>query len=217
MHPECLPGEGRKALNGLKQVVHGHGFVLAGGTALALRLGHRLSEDLDFFTTNKFSTDRLFREIKNLRLSPAVLQEEQGTLDMVANGVKLSFLHYPYPFAEKQSVLSGVPIAGVVDIAAMKVIAISQRGAKKDFCDLYFVLRDIPFAKIATNMVARFSAERINPIHIGKSLVFFNDAEADPEPRYRGKGPQWEAVKRFFFDNVKQMVLDLELAREKRA
>lgn len=213
MHPECLPEGGRKVLSGLRGVVRAHGFILAGGTALAMQLGHRVSEDLDFFTTGQFSTDELFRGLKKGGLAPSVLQEEKETLTVSARGTKLSFFRYPYPFLERRRSMGGIPLAGVIDIASMKVTAITQRGAKRDFVDLYFILKDVPFRKVAENTIRRYGTERVSAVHVGKSLVFFDDAESDPPPRYCGRGPEWEAVKLFFRKNVKQMVLDLEAAR----
>jgi len=213
MHPDCLPRDGRRTLAALKGPVRAHGFILAGGTALALQLGHRISEDLDFFSAAPFSTDALYREVKGRKLSPSVLQEAEGTLTVDAAGVKVSFFHHPYPFVGKLAHFGGIPLASITDIASMKVIAVSQRGARRDFIDLFFILKDTPFRKVAENMVARYGAARISPVGIGKSLVFFDDAESDPDPRYRGQGPDWESVKRFFVRNVRQIVLDLEAAR----
>ena len=64
------------------------------------------------------------------------------------------------------------------------------------------------------NMAMRFGKDRINSVNIGKSLVYFNDAEEDPEPRYPGKvKPEWKAVKKFFIGHVRQLVLDVEAGR----
>lgn len=194
-------------------------FVLAGGTALALQLGHRISEDLDFFTLDSFVTEELFQKIRRKRLSPAVLQEGKGTLTVLVQEVKLSFFHYDYPFLENEMTLGdlGIPLANVVDIASMKIIAINQRGAKRDFVDLYFILQQIPFWKIAGNLFHRYGAERINPIQISKSLVYFADAEGDPEPRYCGnEQPAWSQVKKFFQSRCKQFALDLQQRARKK-
>lgn len=101
----------------------------------------------------------------------------------------------------------------MLDTASMKVIAISQRGTKRDFVDLYFILQKMPFHKIADHMVRRFGKERINPVHIGKSLVYFSDADSNPEPQYmKGKNIDWDKVKKFLRNHVKQFVLDLDTA-----
>lgn len=217
MHFKCLPPEARKLLKKLNKTVRAHKAVLAGGTGLALHLGHRISVDLDFFTQKAFSTEKVFQEMKQLDLHPKVLEESEGSLTVTADATKVSIFRYPYPFVDEMKEAEGVPVAGVIDIASMKVVAISQRGAKRDFFDLYFVLQDIPFRKVAENMVKRFGKDRINPVHIGKSLVYFSDADADPEPRLLGKEKpplKWDKVKKFFVKNVQQMVLDMEKAKE---
>ena len=238
MHPECFPSAGHAVLGRLKNIAASERFILAGGTALALQIGHRISEDLDFFTEKTFSTDNIFQKIKRAGLAPAILQEEEGTLVLIVNntkvtpfskgaglplprniatesgGIKVSFFRYAYPFIEETTPFRGIHLANVVDIASMKVIAISQRGAKRDFIDLWFILQTIPFWKIVENMAMRFGKDRINPVNIGKSLVYFNDAEEDPEPKYPGKAkPEWKAVKKFFIGHVKQMALDMETGR----
>ncbi|MBI5043037.1 MAG: nucleotidyl transferase AbiEii/AbiGii toxin family protein [Nitrospirae bacterium] len=178
---------------------------------MALQLGHRLSVDLDFFTQSEFSTELILQEMQKLRLSPQVLREERGTLTTIIKGAKVSMFHYPYPFIDKTVSIKGVPIAGILDIASMKIIAISQRGAKRDFIDLYFILQDMPFWKIAKNMIERYGSNRINPVLIGKSLVYFRDAENDPEPLHcKEKMPKWDIIKKFFIKNIQQMVIDLQ-------
>lgn len=213
MYLECLPGEGQKVLKKLKSLVNTHEFILAGGTALALQIGHRLSVDLDFFTAKPFSTDKLFQKMKKLKLEPEILQEEEGTLVVVIEKTKVSMMRYDYPFLEKLERLKGIPVAAVIDIASMKTIAISQRGAKRDFVDFYFILQRTPFWKIAENMVGRFGKERINAVAIGKAFVYFFDADVDPAPKYLEKEkPDWNAIKTFFKKNTKQMVMDMHNA-----
>lgn len=215
LHNECVSAHTQKNVRALSTALRSFHFVLAGGTGLALHLGHRLSDDLDFFSEEPFSTESLYQEISAADLDALVLQEERGTLTVSVAGTKMSFFHYPYPLAEKKIKWRGLSVAGVIDIAAMKLLAIAQRGAKRDFVDLYFIGQDIPFRKIAENVVQRFGRNRINPVHLGKSLVYFVDAESDPDPRYRGRSrPAWKEVKQFFVKNVRQMVLDLEAAKK---
>jgi len=106
-------------------------------------------------------------------------------------------------------------VAGLGDIAAMKIIAISQRGKKRDFVDLYFILQRVPILKITQVLIGRYGKERINPVHIGKSLVYFNDAEDDPDPEFcAGVKIKWPDVKKFFKAQVRQIVLDIHGAVE---
>lgn len=214
-HVDCLPSATLETLRRLQGLVAANGFILAGGTGLALHIGHRISVDLDFFTDRPFTTTEVFEDIRALGMEGRVIQEEKGTLTMLVNETKISFLGYSYGFTEKTTLVEGVAVAGVYDIASMKVIAISQRGAKRDFVDLYFIMQDAPFWKVAENLVKRYGADRINPVHIGKSLVFFDDAESDPDPLYTTKGQtDWKRVKKFFKDNCRQMVIDMHKAVE---
>lgn len=195
----------------MKKIVADYQAVLAGGTALALQIGHRISADLDFFAEKEVRADTLLRKIKASGMAIQVISEGEGYLVAEINGLKFSMFHYDYPFADPV-LYEGVLIASIIDIAGMKAIAISQRGTKRDFVDLYFILQDIPFHKIAEHMVRRFGRERINPVHIGKSLVYFADADSNYDPEYAGKKVSWEAVKAFFRKHVKQFTLDLDVA-----
>jgi hypothetical protein len=108
-----------------------------------------------------------------------------------------------------------IPRFPSLQVQLLKVIAISQRGVKRDFVDLYFILQEIRFHLIAAHIIKRFGKERINRAHIGKSLVWFADADTNPEPAYiGGKETDWDSIKKFFRTHVKQFTLDLEAARE---
>lgn len=213
MHKECLPEKGWKVLRELKGMLAKRGAILAGGTALALHIGHRISIDLDFFTNKEFKVEPVISEIRKTGLSFSIIAEGEGYITANIDDTKFSLFRYEYPFLDKPSLYRGIRVAGVFDIASMKVIAISQRGTKRDFVDLYFILQDIPFHKLAYHMVRRFGRERINPVHIGKSLVYFSDAECNPEPEYlKGKEVGWAKVRSFFSRHVRQFVFDLDAA-----
>jgi predicted nucleotidyltransferase component of viral defense system len=213
MHKECFPERGWKVLRNVKGVFSPYRAILAGGTALAIQIGHRTSVDLDFFTPEALKIEPLISRIRKTARSFRILSEGEEHLTSEIEGIKVSLFRYEYPFLQKPLLLEGVRIAGLLDIAAMKVIAINQRGTKRDFIDLYFILQTVPFHTIAEHMVKRFGKERISPVHIGKSLVYFSDAESNPEPDFlMGKAVRWEAVKKFFRQHVRQIVLDLDSA-----
>ncbi len=198
-------------MKSLKNIFSMHKAILAGGTALALHMGHRTSCDLDFFTHEDFRIESIISGIRKKKIPFSVISEGEGYLIMEVGGIKCSLFKYEYPFLEKPILYEGIRIAGILDIASMKIIAISQRGTKRDFVDLYVILQETPFHKIAGHAVRRFGKERINSIHIGKSLAYFTDADSDPEPAYaKGRGINWEEVKKFFRSHAKQFVLDLD-------
>ncbi|OFZ83358.1 MAG: hypothetical protein A2583_16055 [Bdellovibrionales bacterium RIFOXYD1_FULL_53_11] len=210
MHKKCLPKHGWKVLNGLELFAGHHSAVLAGGTALALQIGHRISYDLDFFTPKHFKTEDVIKYIRKAGSTYHLLSEGVDTLVAEIDGMKFSVFTYEYPFIEKTINIGKIKIASINDIAAMNLIAVSQRGTKRDFVDLYYVLQEIPFHKIAACAVKKFGRERINPVHIGKSLVHFSDAEGDPEPRYiKNRGADWGEVKGYFIKHIRQLVYDL--------
>lgn len=212
MHKECFPPKGWSVLDAIKSTMAKHRAVLAGGTALALHVGHRESVDLDFFTAKAFRPESILAAIGKAGLSFQVLDEGDEHVVVLIDGVKFSLFRYEYAFLDRTIEHDGVSIAGVLDIAAMKIIAISQRGAKRDFADMYFILQQVPFHKIASHMVARFGRDRINPVLIGKGMVYFKDADSHPEPIYRGNAVRWETVKVFFRNHARQFVLDLDAA-----
>lgn len=213
MYKECLSGKGWKVLNSLKNVMKKYHARMAGGTGLALLIGHRISLDLDLFTHDHFRTESVIASIRKSGYPFSIMAEGEGYIVFDIDGIKVSLFHYEYPFLEQPVVFQGILIAGILDIASMKVIAINQRGTKRDFIDLFFLLQNIPFHKVADHMVKRFGPERINPVHIGKSLVFFSDAESNPDPEYlKNKEVKWSQVKKFFTQHVKQFVFDLDSA-----
>jgi len=213
MHRDCLPEKGWEVLRSLRGMLKKHHAVLAGGTALALHIGHRVSEDLDFFTGEEFRGESIISEIRKTGNPFRIISEGEGYLVADVAGIKVSLFKYDYPFLEKPMMLDDIQVAGILDIASMKVIAISQRGTKRDFIDLFFIIQEMPFHKVAEYLVRRFGKERINPVHTGKSLAYFSDAESDPEPLYvKGRELKWDTVKKFYKHHVKQFVLDLDIA-----
>ncbi len=211
MHRECFPDEGWTVLKRLKNIFSKHKAVLAGGTALAFHMGHRTSYDLDFFTQEDFRNESIISDIRRKGLPFSVISEGKGYLIMEVKGIKCSLFKYDYHFLERPIIYEGIRIAGIFDIASMKIVAISQRGTKRDFVDLYVILQELPFHKIAGHTMRRFGKERINPVHIGKSLVYFTDADSDPEPAYaKGRVVNWDEVKKFFRSHARQFVLDLD-------
>ena len=213
MHPECLEPEAAHLLPIVASALQPYSPVLAGGTALALQVSHRVSADFDFFTNHEVDPAAVVLAMQATSVEVRVLKLEPGTAVMTANGVKVSLFQYPYPFAEPTERFSGATVASIVDIAGMKLIAIMQRGARRDFVDLYAVLKTTPFRVIAHNAIQRFGPTLIEPVIIGKALAWFADADAQPDPAYLGKPVQWSVIKRFFRSSVPQFVLDLEAER----
>ncbi len=164
---------------------------LVGGTALALQLGHRKSIDLDFF--GSFATDAL--QIKELlaKIGPyQVMQESKFIFQYIVKGVKVDFVCYPYGWIAKAVEKDGLLLAGPKDIAAMKIAAITNRGTKKDFIDLYELLNHSTLEQMLAFYREKYS-DAISFTAI-KSLTWFADAEEEPMP-FMLKDYSWQAVK----------------------
>lgn len=212
IHRECFTKKGWEVLASLKPILLKHEALLADGTALSLQIGHRISLDLDFFTIKAFNLESVISAVRDAGQRFHLLAEGEGYIVIDIEGVQFSLFHYDYPFLDKPTQYQGINIASVLDIAAMKIIAISQLGTKRDFVDMHFILQNIPFHKVAEHTVRRFGKERINPVLIGKALAYFADADSDPEPEYTKMKVKWERIKTFFKQHVKQFVLDLSNA-----
>ncbi|MBL7063555.1 MAG: nucleotidyl transferase AbiEii/AbiGii toxin family protein [Anaerolineae bacterium] len=172
-------------------------FYLAGGTAIALHLGHRRSYDLDFFSPAPFDKGAPRRFLGPLgRL--IVEQEGEGTFLGALNDVRISFSIYPYRLLTPPALFGAVRIAALEDLAVMKLDAIASRGKKRDFIDLYFLCQDFLTLREMLPLVGRkYEGVEYNFTHLLKSLIYFEDAEADPMPEML-KPVSWPDVRRFF-------------------
>ena len=117
-------------------------FYLAGGTALALKIGHRDSIDFDFFTPKDVNTHQLFNKIKQVFSGKNIqkIQEEWGTLTVLIDNVKVSFFQYNYSLIEDLEKTDYFFLASLSDISAMKCNALVGRATMKDYVDIYFLL-----------------------------------------------------------------------------
>jgi len=171
------------------------GWMLAGGTSLALQFGHRYSEGLDFFRTEAFETDHLAAALSRIG-KVDVQSRSSGTLHVSLDGMRLSYLRAQAPFLFPGAPYRGLRLADPRDIAVMKVVAIGGRGSRKDFVDLYFYLRGTGgLAGVMSLLKRRFSGIDYNEYHLLKSLVYFDDAESEPMPRMIEKAP-WTTIKK---------------------
>lgn len=203
MHEETLAKPTRKLFDALPARAWISDFYLAGGTALALQLGHRISVDLDFFSATEFNEAHLIeqlQEIGALEIFQKSLQSVIGTLE----GVKFSFLGYKYPLLNRGETWRDIAIASVEDIACMKLDALSCHGTKRDFVDVYFIARQIPLPRLLDLFVQKYSTIRFNLLHVKKSLVYFNDAESDPMPGMI-QPADWAEVKEYFLNEMKNL------------
>ncbi len=180
-------------------------WYLAGGTALALQSGHRKSVDLDFFTEQeKFNRKKIERLLNN-EGKWVTTSLSEGTLYGELWGAKMSFIAYPLfvPTIPKPK-YGTISMIDPQDIGIMKIIAISQRGRKRDFFDLYWICHNVQsLSKIIMRIHKQYTIKQ-NLAHILKSLVYFEDAEGDPEPEIYFPA-NWKTVKKFFRKEIPEI------------
>ena len=179
----------------LRQIQHDPAFSdtrLVGGTALALQLGHRKSIDLDFFGTLRL--DPLEVEQTLRAYGPVSLTSRSRMIQVYSvRGIKVDLVEYSYPWLDDPVAGDGLRLASYRDIAAMKLSAITNRGSKKDFVDLVFLLDQFSL----NDLLAFYQRKYIEAslFLVMKSLTYFDDAEDDPMPHLL-KPCDWDDAKR---------------------
>ena len=212
LHFETLPKKTKEAFKFLskQEWLEKSGWYLAGGTALALQTGNRKSVDLDFFTTEKrFKVKTLFINFSEYK-DWKVTFEEDSTLYGILVGAKVSFIAYPFFIPKQECIKYGfINILQPCDIAVMKIIAISQRGKKRDFFDLYWCAHHVePLIDIIKRLPKQYPSVAHDYHHILKAIVYFNDAEGDPDPEINFDA-NWRTVKKFFEKEIPLIVNNL--------
>lgn len=203
MHPETINEKTKSVLAEITKLDFIGDFYLAGGTALAIQLGHRESIDLDFFSSKKFSVQNLKSKLSQLG-SLAVDYEDEDTLNGMLDEVKISFFHYGYDQSFDLVAYDRIFLADERDIAAMKIDTISSRGSKKDFVDIYFLMKKYSLNQLISFFEEKYKNIQYNKLHILKSLIYFDDADSDPDP-LMVLDFNWEEIKIFIEGEVKKI------------
>lgn len=153
---------------------------LVGGTALALQYGHRQSIDLDFFGEMTNAPDEIINKMSEFG-DCVVLNNQKSILQLVVSGVKVDVIDYSlYKWIDSPVCENGLKLASVQDIAAMKINAIEGRGSRKDFIDVYMLLK-----KYSLDEILGFYKQKYPNYSIFRallSLTFFEDAERESMP-----------------------------------
>ncbi len=201
LHLETIESNTLELLRKLQSLYIFKNSRLVGGTALALQLGHRKSVDLDLFGTIEITPEEIqevCRKAGELEISKVSRNINIFWID----GIKVDCVNYPYGWLDECRVLDGIRLASVNDIAAMKISAIINRGTKKDFIDLYFLLQEMSLNHILDLYDQKYpDGSRFIAI---KSLTYFEDAESDPMP-FMFNDITWDNVKASIITEVRKL------------
>jgi predicted nucleotidyltransferase component of viral defense system len=188
---------------------------LAGGTAVTLYLGHRVSVDIDLFTEEHFLTGPIIEAIQKLHIVHKEDVSDRDSLIIEVGGVRLSLFYYPYPLLEPlyYDDVNKISMASLIDIVAMKTVAIVQRGTAKDFVDLKAIIEatGMSLDHLIGATLKKYGTREDYTYHIKRALVFFDEAEKglkdvvllkESSLQYPIDLTEWEAVKSFFIHIV---------------
>ena len=206
-HWEALPPQVASVLKKLARATLLEPFYLAGGTALALRLGHRVSEDLDFFGAVETFDDawrhRMIRDF-NAKFTIQVPQDSPLGLVFEIEGVSVGFYTYGYEMIDALNLLTEVQVAGIADIGLMKLDAIADRANRKDFVDLYFIARQIALDELFALCKKKYPYDRYFVMRSLETLTDFDGADAEADLQMLIP-TDWQTVKHFFMAEAKRL------------
>ncbi len=182
-------------------------FGLGGGTRLALRMGHRISIDLDFFTNTNFSTSTVFQIIAKKFPPAELLFEQNQTMVFSINDIKVDFVLYPFPWLHAFEVTEGIRLLSIEDIIPMKLQAASNRNAKKDYWDIAALLKDYSLTTMLKIFASKFP--QIDVGFIIHSLTDFEKADSELDPATIDNETTWDEIKMQLTTAVKLYTLSL--------
>lgn len=206
IHWETITSQMHDLLKFIGQQSFARRFYLAGGTALALRLGHRRSIDLDFFS----ATDDILRQTRQeilkalAPLSPQTMEDVDGNLLLLASGLSVGFFGYGYPLLEATGEVENVAVASIIDIGLMKLDALISRGSRKDFYDLHQIAQQISLSELLALGKKKYPYARDFELMAVESLVMFENANRDLQPEMLIELP-WETVRTFFVGEAQNL------------
>lgn len=208
-HPTVLNQEELFLLKNL-EFLKKERFYLAGGTALALQLGHRTSIDLDFYNPNPFKTEEITRFFSTNIPQAKIMGVAKGTIQGEFKKTRFSLFYYPYKLLRSLIPFEKVYLASIQDIAAMKIAAIIQRGIKRDFVDIYYLLQKYPLEGLINFTLRKYPSYQ--EMLILQALIYFEDAEKEKYKRTTkilDKNFSWEKAKREIFEEVRKYQLEM--------
>ena len=194
MHPKALTPAQRRLLAASGDLARKWGAYLGGGSAVALHLGHRFSEDFDWFTRDTVSPAALAKDLESLGVPVKVTQNTEGTFLAQVDSIQWSVFRYRYPLISVPAEYEGCSVAGLRDLAAMKMTAIVQRTTKRDYVDLHAMLvgARLSLGDVITTMSRKYPG--LDPAVAMRALTYFTDVEEQAMPKMIAR-TTWEDVK----------------------
>ena len=203
-HWNTVTPDMRTVMRGFSRSALSREFYLAGGTALALQLGHRCSIDLDFFSATQEDVPALIEPLRQALkdFSPILSDSSWGNLIFLANNVRVGFFGYGYELVEPLSQAEGIALASVEDIGLMKLDALLSRASRKDFHDLYIICQRMTLRELLDLAPRKYPSVRDFEAQVTRHMLMFERAEQEtPVPLIEQVA--WQTVKDWFQGQAK--------------
>lgn len=195
----------KKQLSLLKVVEHfsSRNFYLAGGTALALQVGHRRSIDFDIFTYEKFENEDIYKELLSLDIKKTdfkIIIDQLDEYTLLIKDVKFTFLRYPFVIKDIIKI-ENLSLAKPLTIGAMKAYALGRRGKWKDYVDLYILLQEFSLNNLISKTESIFG-DLFSEKLFRQQLCYFEDIDFSEKVIWQiGAPPKREDIVAFL-ENV---------------
>lgn len=182
-------------------------FYLVGGTAIALHIGHRRSVDFDLFTHSKLRKSAINSKLSKFPFKKVRLFEDVDQLHLIINGIKITFLSFPYSIDHPIGVESYIKIPTLLTLSSMKAFALGRRAKWKDYVDLYFILRDCYNIKQIREEAEKNFGELFSEKLFREQLAFHKDIDYSEPVEFLAPAPSETEIKQFLVDRA----IDIDL------
>jgi hypothetical protein len=205
MHKEILSEKQKELLPLIRQF--SREYYLAGGTAVALHIGHRRSIDFDLFKFSSLNHKKNIDRIAGLRLPYEVTWRETGQMNVTVGDVKMTFLEYPFLILPKKKFDNIIKIPDLIDLAAMKAYALGRRSKWKDYVDLYFILKDYYSISQISARASEIFEQLFSEKLFRTQLNYFKDIDYSEQVEYIGTPVPEDVIRTFL--NEKSLEIKL--------
>lgn len=167
-------------------------FNLVGGTALSLRVGHRISIDIDLFSTEAFNAPALAEHLATTYKAPQLRSHNNGVFGFI-DDIKVDLISHQYPLVGDVEILEGIRIVSLLDIGAMKLNAIYGNGTRlKDFVDFYTLLEHYTLEQLLQACQQKY--QDMNMQMVKQALAYHKDIDFSVPIRYIGSEVKWPEI-----------------------
>jgi Nucleotidyl transferase AbiEii toxin, Type IV TA system len=175
-------------------------YILVGGTAIGLQIGHRQSIDFDLFSFKLIKPQSIKNRLKSQDIHYEIIHQEYDQLHLLVNSVKLTFFTFPYKIDASESFEDIIKMPSLIDLGAMKALALGGRAKWKDYVDMYFLFKDHFSLQEIEKRANELFNEAFNIKLFRQQLVYFKDIDYSEKVFYLNNEPSKSGIEKFLID-----------------